>query len=129
MTPGYRTIPRYELGNKKMKFLHVLVDDERKFFMDHTFRTAEYARTRLWQLGDEITHLYMDHDLGHKFGNDYDNGYKILTDFLEAGFRPIEVFLVTANPVGKQNMAAALLNHGYIKVTPYKFYREYIPSL
>ena len=102
-----------------MKFLHVLVDDERKFFVDHTFRTVEHARTRLWQLGDEITHLYMDHDLG----NDYDNGYKILTDFLEVGFKPLEVFLVTANPVGKQSMAAALLNHGYTKATPYKFYR------
>ena len=89
---------------------HLLIDDFRTYDMDHTARTAQEGRQAL--LSFPVTHLYMDHDLGEHSDTD---GYKVVVWALERGVCPAHVQLVTSNPVGRNNMAAALENAGYVK--------------
>ena len=96
-----------------MRKLLILIDDEKEIDADVTLRTVEKARAFIQFFGHVITHLMIDHDLGH----DHDNGYKILTWMLEEErvFPPI-IELVTYNPVGRKNMIQALIKNGYKQV-------------
>jgi len=93
--------------------LRVLVDDTRDMHADVTLRTASDAR-RFFANPRTLIQLYMDHDLGcvDQYGNE-DDGYKVLSYILERGTRPEYVTLVTANPVGRDKMAALLGDYGY----------------
>ena len=93
-----------------MNEFHLLIDDFREFDVDHIAKTAQDGRHAL--LSFPVTHLYMDHDLGEHSDTD---GYKVVTWALERGVCPAHVQLVTSNPVGRDNMARALENHGYQK--------------
>lgn len=93
-----------------MNEFHLLIDDFRFYEMDHIARTAQEGRKAL--LAFPVTHLYMDHDLGAYSDT---NGYQVLTWALERGIAPAHVQLVTANPVGAENMQRALENAGYTK--------------
>ena len=90
----------------------ILIDDIRNVEgVDIIFRTAESARNFLIEkeFKDQISVLYMDHDLG----DDEDNGYKILSSILEKNIKPKKVTLVTANPVGRKNMCSVLSFYDY----------------
>lgn len=93
-----------------MTEFHLLIDDIRELDMDLIARTGGEGLYALEAY--PVTHLYMDHDLGE----DSTNGYEVLTLALELGLCPENVFLVTSNPVGRQNMESALLNSGYRKI-------------
>ena len=56
-----------------------------------------------------ITTLYLDHDLGENSINGYDVACKALA----LNIMPMTVILVTSNPVGRDNIIAALKEHGY----------------
>jgi len=92
---------------------HLLIDDFRDYDMDHIARTADDGRKAL--LSYPVTHLYMDHDLGEYGDTAAETGYDVITWALEHGTCPPNVQFVTANPVGRDNMAAALENAGYTK--------------
>ncbi len=93
---------------------HLLIDDFREYDMDHTAKNAEEGRKAL--LAFPVTHLYMDHDLGGVTCDwSAETGYDILVWALERGVCPPNVQMVTSNPVGRDNMVAALENAGYTK--------------
>lgn len=86
----------------------LLIDDMR----DHP-RTEAVARTveagrRLLASG-EWECVCFDHDLGEQ-----ESGYDILIWAIEQGHLPRHVQLMSANPVGRRNMRAALEADGYI---------------
>jgi hypothetical protein len=58
--------------------------------------------------------LYSDHDLGLTPDSHYERtGYQILMDMFQSGIYPIIVHVITANPVGRKNIEAALRSEGY----------------
>lgn len=93
-----------------MNEFHLLIDDVRELNMDLTARTSAEGKKALAE--NPVTHLYMDHDLG-EFDGEFRNGYEVLLWALENGHCPPNVFLVTSNPVGRQNMALALVSYDY----------------
>jgi len=98
----------------------LLIDDIRDLNCDFIARTFDAGLEALAKGG--WTHLCLDHDLGEE--NPAHNGYEILKQGLERGLIPRNVQLVTSNPVGKQNMANALLAHGYVQLNPINFVKE-----
>lgn len=84
----------------------LLIDDERNLNTEAVARTAEAGRKLLAASGWEC--VCFDHDLGGT-----ESGYDVLNWGLERGLIPGRVQLVTANPVGRKNMRAALEAAGY----------------
>lgn len=72
-------------------------------------RTYEDGVKKLMTM-PEIDLLYIDHDLGEER-----SGYDLITWMLERGIRPMLVHIVSSNPVGRENIARALDNAGYVK--------------
>ncbi len=95
----------------------LLIDDVRDLPCDAIARTPSAARVLLAVGG--WNKLLLDHDLGTA-----ETGYTLLCWALEIGFVPHSVVLVTANSVGRQNMAAALVNAGYRERNPTWFTKE-----
>lgn len=93
-----------------MDEFHLLIDDFREFDVDHIAKNAREGQKAL--LSFPVTHLYMDNDLGDV---DEPTGYDVIVWALGRGVVPAHVMLVTANPVGRDKMAAALENAGYEK--------------
>ena len=93
-----------------MNEFHLMIDDFRTMDADHIAKTAQDGRQAL--LSFPVSHLYMDHDLGEHSDTD---GYKVIVWALERGVCPANVMFVTSNPVGRDNMVAALENAGYEK--------------
>ena len=93
-----------------MNEFHLLIDDFREFDVDHIAKTAREGLAALAEY--PVTHLYLDHDLGD-VGEP--TGYDVLNMALHRGILPANVMLVTANPVGRENMERALENAGYEK--------------
>lgn len=85
----------------------LLIDDERNLNTEAVARTAEAGRKLLAAGGWEC--VCFDHDLGGQ-----ESGYDVLAWGLERGHIPGRVQIVTANPVGRQNMRAALEAAGYV---------------
>lgn len=96
-----------ELEAVNRLYLELLIDDCRNLGTEAIARTPAAARyllsLRIWR------RVYLDHDLGEG-----ETGYDVLTWALERGLMPERVQLVTSNPVGRQNMRAALENAGYV---------------
>ena len=70
--------------------------------------------------------LSLDHDLGESKGKVLPTGYDLVKQFCEYGWEVKEIYLHTANPVGRENMYETLLasqRRGFIskeiKVYPY----------
>lgn len=84
----------------------LLIDDERNLNTDAVARTAAAGRKLLALGGWDC--VCFDHDLGEE-----ESGYDVLKWALDYGFLPAKVQLVTSNPVGRQNMRAALEAYGY----------------
>jgi hypothetical protein len=93
-----------------MNEFHLLIDDFREFDVDHIAKNARDGQKAL--LSFPVTHLYMDHDLGDV---DEATGYDVLVWAIGRGVVPANVMMVTSNPVGRDNMVAALENIGYTK--------------
>lgn len=89
---------------------HLLIDDFREFHVDHIAKNARNGQKAL--LDFPVTHLYMDHDLGDE---DEPTGYDVICWAIAHDCVPANVMMVTSNPVGRDNMAAALENIGYTK--------------
>lgn len=102
----------------------LLIDDERNLAADRIARRFDDGIEALKEGG--WTHLLLDHDLASFYWEDGElrekTGYDI-TKFLEEfpEFRPKKVTLVTASPVGRQNMARALQRMGYFRWSPTEF--------
>lgn len=84
----------------------LLIDDERNLNTEAVARTAEAGRKLLAAGGWDC--VCFDHDLGGT-----ESGYDVLMWGLNNGLIPKRVQLVTSNPVGRQNMRAALEAAGY----------------
>lgn len=105
--------------------MKILIDDIRNIEgMDIIIRNYEHAKmiTPLLFYNNEI-HLFLDHDLGGEKTGYHFICYLIenaLTwaeeDYKVHSFMPTRVTIVSANPVGRQNIERALNNFGYRKV-------------
>lgn len=84
----------------------LLIDDTRNLNADVIARTPEAGRKMLALGGWEG--LMLDHDLGP-----CESGAAVLDWAIEHNFVPPIVDLVTSNPVGRANMARALIAAGY----------------
>lgn len=93
-----------------MTEFHLLIDDFREFYVDHIAKNARDGQKAL--LAFPVTHLYMDHDLGDE---NEPTGYDVICWAIERGCVPANVTMVTSNPVGRDNMVAALENIGYTR--------------
>ena len=92
-----------------MTKLTLLIDDLREIDVDLIARNGEAGVQALASLKGEIDTLYLDHDLGE----DSISGYSVATIALTDGTMPPTVILVTSNPVGRDNIIAALKQFGY----------------
>ena len=79
----------------------LLIDDIRDIKADRVARTFDDGIVALKEQKWDI--LYLDHDLGDS--DPAKTGYDIL-NWLEANpeYLPVEIFLVTQNPVGREKM-------------------------
>lgn len=57
--------------------------------------------------------LFLDHDLSIIDGVLEKNGYQLLCEMFADGIYPVLVRVITSNPVGRQNIYAALRHEGY----------------
>lgn len=92
----------------------LLIDDVRDLNADAIARTPE-AGKRLLGAGPWSC-LCLDHDLGTP-----ESGYDVLVWALTNDCLPRRVQLVTSNPVGRRNMAAALEVAGYTSLDGINF--------
>lgn len=97
--------------------MFLLIDDLRNTPCDFIARTPEAGKEALRRLKPLLTHVIFDHDLG-----DCESGYDVMVWALENGFMPNNVQLVTSNPVGRDNMIAALLSAGYVAKNKVEYY-------
>lgn len=96
----------------------ILVDDVRNFDVDHTFRTGEAAIEFFKnQPADQVYDCIMlDHDLGDENAM---NGYTVACWIIENNLKVKEIQIVSANPVGVRNIAAAFEKEGFMKKFSY----------
>lgn len=85
----------------------LLIDDVRTFDVEHIARTPEEAKRILKE--QNITHLYLDHDLGVD-----ESGYDIVNWAIENDCLPKWIQIVSMNPVGRMNIERALRSEGYV---------------
>lgn len=86
---------------------YLLIDDIRdQYEVERVARTADQGKLCLMTL--PVTHLLIDHDLGEQT-----SGYDIINWAIEHDVLPPKVFIVSANPVGRNNIGRALLSAGY----------------
>lgn len=102
----------------------ILIDDMREIFADIIIREPVTAMSLLPQLKDQISTLYMDHDLGLGKMTGYDVLCKLVE---EQQIYPDCIIMVTSNPVGRSNMCA-LINHTgmYIERPGFRFEKKEI---
>jgi len=98
----------------------LLIDDERDLKCDVIARSEKAAKPLLaldiWEC------VCFDHDLGLSSAT----GYRIMKWMLEEGIRPKQIQLVTANPVGKDNMEKLLIANNYWTKDHFNFFNEEI---
>ena len=97
--------------------MYLLIDDLRNTPSDFIARTPESGKISLERLHPVLTHVIFDHDLGEE-----ETGYDVMVWALNNGVMPPNVQLVTNNPVGRDNMIAALLNAGYKQKNLVEYY-------
>ena len=99
--------------------MFLLIDDLRNTPSDFIARTPSAGKEALRRLKPLLTHVIFDHDLGGE-----ESGYDVMVWALDNGFMPDNVQLVTSNPVGRDNMIAALLSSGYKAKNKVEYYKE-----
>jgi hypothetical protein len=100
--------------------MYVLIDDFRNFLnVDVIFRTAEAALEVLTPKV-RIEKLLLDHDLGEGM-----DGYEFIKIALERGIKPKVVDIVSANPVGRDNIGFILEVNGYHMKSPHTYVKRY----
>lgn len=93
------------------KEFHLLIDDIRTMDVDKISRTCKEGIRTLE--GGEVTHLYLDNDLGDDQPME---GIDILVRARDKGYVPPNVLLVTANPIARKRMEDVLhFDLGYIR--------------
>lgn len=103
----------------------LLIDDMRSLpGVEVIARTPKAARKML-SLGG-WTNVIFDHDLGYldEESKIAETGYDILKWAIEERLLPDKIELITSNPVGRENMAAALVADGYIRRNVVFFSKE-----
>ena len=86
---------------------YLLIDDLRdQFEVEKIARTPALGILALKT--NPVTHLLIDHDLGEE-----KDGYDVVVWAIEHNCLPPNVFIVSANPVGRNRISAALRNTGY----------------
>lgn len=100
--------------------MKILVDDLRDIEgMDLIARTFHSGKMACYYFNEHIKHLFIDHDLGSMEPNE--TGYGLITALLESRSCPPRVTIVSANPVGRDNIGRALEHHGYKKLSPTEY--------
>lgn len=94
----------------------LLIDDVRDLGVEAIARTPEAGKKLLEVGGWEC--VCFDHDLGAP-----ESGYDVLVWGLERSLIPNKVQLVTSNPVGRKNMADALVAAQYTTTDNVNFVR------
>jgi hypothetical protein len=89
----------------------LLIDDCRELNVELIARTASAGRAMLEAFKGRIEQVIFDHDLGSD-----ETGYDVLNWALENDYVPDRVFLITSNPVGRDNMGRALEANGFVRV-------------
>jgi hypothetical protein len=92
----------------------ILVDDFRNMDVDKICRNYQSGKLAIMQ--DKYDVLYLDHDLG-----EYHTGYDFIKWCIRNKCTPKKVYIVSSNPVGRDNIGYALKSDGYIQKTPYYF--------
>lgn len=96
----------------------LMIDDMRNLGCELEARTAGDGMRMLEEHVGQIECLCLDHDLGEN----QENGYQIITWALERDLVPPHVQIVSSNPVGRKNIAAALEAAGYATKDGVNFY-------
>jgi len=99
--------------------MYLLIDDIRNTPCDFIARTVGAGKLSLEKLHNCLTHVILDHDLGEE-----QTGYDVCVWALEKGYMPDNVQLVTDNPVGRDNISAALINAGYVCINTREFRKK-----
>lgn len=86
----------------------LLIDDLRDLEADLIARDYEQGARLLKEHWGEIDTLLLDHDLGHESAP---TGYDIVKQFYQ--FLPEKVVIVSANPIGVENIGCFLKQVGY----------------
>jgi hypothetical protein len=95
--------------------MRLLIDDVRELPRNEIHVIARTYEAGLAILAAfNVTHLYLDHDLG----TIDDTGLDLMRAADSAGCLPPNIALVTANIVGAANMEAQLKEYGYTKHDP-----------
>ncbi len=97
----------------------LLVDDIRDLHADiiaRTYKGAEIIADTIFLYDCKIL---LDHDLGPG-----KTGYDFINYLIEISNMPAEVFIVSSNPVGRDNIGRALVTEGYIRKSPHNFLRS-----
>lgn len=104
--------------------MKILIDDFRDIpGMDIILRNSDAVYTMVKGIIDlrVDVELYMDHDLGENS----DDGCIVIRNLLSYNFRPEFVSIVSSNPVGRDNIAHALIDTGdYIQKAPHFLVRK-----
>lgn len=88
--------------------MYFIIDDERTLGCELIARTAKVGKLILSELSNRIECLCIDHDLGT-----LETGYDVINWAVENDCLPKHVQVVSMNPVGKENIARALVAAGY----------------
>ncbi len=100
----------------------ILIDDKRDFNCDIICRTGVIGLLILEAMVGKIETLCIDHDLGDA---DNINGLDVIRTAIKMKLLPSHVQIVSANPVGVQNITVELLKAGFnIDATGRNFYRH-----
>lgn len=97
----------------------LLIDDLRDIKADVICRTYESAELIVKSIWLHDWTLLLDHDLGES-----KTGYDIINLMLESSNIPGHIFIVSSNPVGRDNIGRALDSTGkYKRCSPHEFKR------
>ncbi len=90
--------------------MKVWLDDERPMPKDYDAHAKTAAEAIKLLSGGDVTRISLDHDLGDGNKTGYDVAKWIAEKAYRSAIPPLGWTLHTANPVGRDNMKAALLN-------------------
>jgi len=113
-----------------IKIINLWLDDLRPapdgFIWVETVSQLIYKLDELKELDQEINIMSLDHDLGENEPTGYDFvKYLVEVGNYEPSYYPRQIYLHTANPVGRENMYQLLMRY---KPDNVKVYKSSIPQ-
>lgn len=97
----------------------ILVDDIRDIDADVICRNFAAAKIIFDLISLTEWSLLLDHDLGES-----KSGYDLINHLIDTKNIPKRVFIVSSNPVGRDNIGRAIMDTGeYRKLSPMEFVR------